>query len=162
MWHDFWAWCVIVTVDAVPAARLKVLPFMELWTGENQLNTEPIRGSCLITPYSKQRQRKSRTFERTGFLYSPVNMTRIMHTHTSSMSFSSLAFCSSTSASRMPFRTTSVMFSKSCSEKQSQQFRQAASEQIYSMQVPYMFQAYSGEYFLCKFIIDNYGLLYIK
>lgn len=43
----------------VPAARLKVLPFMELWTGENQFNTEPTRGICLIIPYTTQRHRRS-------------------------------------------------------------------------------------------------------
>lgn len=41
------------TADStVPAARLKVLPFMELWTGENQFNMEPTRGSCLSIPYN--------------------------------------------------------------------------------------------------------------
>lgn len=66
-------WRVIVTTGTVPAARLKVLPLMELCTGENQLNTEPIRGSCRITPCNKHRQREGHSFKWTGFLHSPVN-----------------------------------------------------------------------------------------
>lgn len=42
--------CILCTI---PDARLKVLPFTELWIGENQFNIEPTRGSCLINPFAK-------------------------------------------------------------------------------------------------------------
>lgn len=53
---DFWSGDKILQWHTVPAARLKVLPFMELWTGENQFNIEPTRGSCLSNPCRTQRK----------------------------------------------------------------------------------------------------------
>lgn len=62
-WRDFIMSCLIVILDhrvcTVPEARLKVLPFTELSIGENQFNTEPTRGSCLINPFKKHTQTKS-------------------------------------------------------------------------------------------------------
>lgn len=56
--------------NTAPATRLKVLPFTELWTGENQFKTEPSRGSCLITPW--ETDRGSQTSERNRITSSPI------------------------------------------------------------------------------------------
>lgn len=146
---------LIVTLDhrvcTVPEARLKVLPFTELSIGENQFNTEPTRGSCLINPFKKHTQTKSNicchthvdmhtpttlliskctkyNYSFTFMVFFSLNSNGKSLNHhtqqqTSSISFSSLAFCSCSSASRMPFLTTSVMFSKSCTGKKKCKFK---------------------------------------
>lgn len=85
----------------------------EVVSSRPEKQTEEVRHlNATESPHQQFTATVLNNFKRYGF-----KTNEQIHTLTSSMSFSSLAFCSCSSASRMPFLTTSVMFSKSCTRQ---------------------------------------------